>query len=59
MISPCYNSCCGERVNLKEWVATFGLLFCSSSKGWQQLELQINSIPLKNVMTASACFKET
>ena len=34
------------------------LLFCYSSNGRLQLELQINSLPLKNEMTASACFKE-
>ena len=27
--------------------------------GWLQLELRINSIPLKKGMTTSACFKET
>ena len=30
-----------------------------SSNGWLQLELRINSIPLKKGMTTSACFKET
>ena len=34
-------------------------LFCYSSNGWLQLELRINSIPLKKGMTPSACFKET
>ena len=50
---------CKTTVNLKECLAAFALLFCYSSKGRLQLELGINSIPLKKGMTASACFKET
>ena len=38
---------CKNTVNLKECVAAFALLFCYSSNGWLQLELRINSIPLK------------
>ena len=50
---------CKSTVNLKECVAAIARLFCHSSNGWLQLELQMNSIPLKKGMSASACFKET
>ena len=47
-----------ERIVIESQTA-IALLFCHSSNEWLQLELPVNSIPLKKEMTACACFKET
>ena len=42
---------CKNTINLEECVAAITLLFCHSLNGWMQLELRVNSIPLKKGIT--------